>query len=67
MTDTLPSFGRVTSVASCRVRHGTTAENAIAEVRRTYNPLAMENAAQEEAVRRFAARRSQRNQIEGVG
>jgi atypical dual specificity phosphatase len=49
-------LGRTGAVlASYLVSHGATAEDAIADVRRVYNPLAIENAAQEESVRRFSA------------
>ena len=43
-----------TVLASYLVRHGATAAEAIAEVRRVYHPRAVENAAQEDSVRRFA-------------
>jgi atypical dual specificity phosphatase len=43
-----------TVLAAYLVSHGASAEEAIDEVRRNYNPRAVENAAQEDAVRRFA-------------
>jgi len=46
-----------TVLASYLVSHGATAAAAIAEVRRVYHPLAVENAAQEESVRWFATQR----------
>ena len=45
-----------TVLAGYLVRHGATAAEAIAEVRRGYHPRAVENAAQEDSVRRFAER-----------
>ena len=45
-----------TVLAGYLVRHGATAAEAIAEVRRGYHPRAVENAAQEDSVRRFADR-----------
>ena len=45
-----------TVLAGYLVRHGATAAEAIAEVRRVYHPRAVENAAQEDSVRRFADR-----------
>jgi atypical dual specificity phosphatase len=45
-----------TVLAGYLVRHGAAAAEAIAEVRRGYHPRAVENAAQEDSVRRFAER-----------
>jgi atypical dual specificity phosphatase len=53
----LAGLGRTgTVLASYLVRHGATAAEAIAEVRHVYHPRAVENAAQEDSVRRFADR-----------